>query len=688
MIPQRIFRLSNVDEQADVANLLLSREWLVTNGLSGYASGTTGNVNTRGYHGILISAEAEPLGRIMVVKNLSEQLRFSYDSTVSITGEETEPGVIDIPGAGQLREFRLENGLPIWRYKIRDVEIERTIFMLHRQNTVYVNYRILCAPGTVQLELRPFVSFTPLQESDYPQALPFALHMQNDRYEVSAGEKLPLLRMSLRKERAYFVTEGGMSRDTFFRTDAERGYEARHVSWTPGFFHMPITPGEEITLILSTESWVNIEAMSPSEALAFEHQRRWGLVERAEASAQSGIAAELVLAADQFLFEPRGRLRDKVQAHAMDDNVRAVIAGYHWFTDWGRDTMIALEGLTLTTGRYSDARGILRTLNRYVHNGLIPNFIPEGADEGVYHTADATLWYFHALARYLAYTGDRATLRFLLPSLVSIIEHHINGTSYGIHVDTADGLIVQGEEGYQLTWMDAKVDDWVVTPRRGKAVEINGLFYNALCLLAEWLGAEGEAGRATKYKAHAEKLRRSFNERFWFEGGNFLYDVVDGENGDNSACRPNQLISFSLEYPVLDKKYWQPVIEIVQQKLLTPVGLRTLSPGHPDYKSKYFGDLRARDAAYHQGTVWPWLIGPFIDAYLALNPDKKEAGRKFLEGFIPHLDEACIGSISEICDAAKPFTPRGCISQAWSVAEVLRCWAKTSSPGNKEKVAP
>ena len=684
MIPQRVFRLSGTDEQTDAAAVLLSREWLVTNGLGGYASGTIGNVNTRRYHGMLVSAEAEPLGRMIIVKNLSEQLRFSYNKAVSITGEEREPGVIDIPGAGQLREFRLECGIPVWRYQAEKVEIERTIFMLHRQNTVYVQYRILSAPKAVQLELRPFVSFRPLQEEDYSLAPPFSLHMQHDRYEVSAGEKFPLLRMSLPNERAYFVTEGGMSRDNFLRKEAERGYEAQHVSWTPGFFHMPITSGQEITLILSTESWTNIEALKPAEALDFEHQRRSGLIERAASPVRSGMAAELVLAADQFLFEPRGRLRDKVQAHAMDDTVRAVIAGYHWFTDWGRDTMIALEGLTLTTGRYADARGILRTLNRYVHDGLIPNFMPEGAEQGVYHTADATLWYFHALDRYLAYTDDRATLRVLLPSLVDIVEHHVKGTRFGIRVGADDGLLIQGEEGYQLTWMDAKVAGWVVTPRRGKAVEINGLFYNALCLLAEWLEAEGESGASMKYKEHAGKLRASFNDRFWFEGsgegGGYLYDVIDGENGDDSACRPNQLISFSLKYPVLNEKYWQPVIEVVQQKLLTRAGLRTLSPDHPDYKPRYFGDLRARDAAYHQGTVWPWLIGPFIDAYLALNPDNRQAAREFLVGFAPHLDEACIGSISEICDATEPFTPRGCISQAWSVAEVLRCWAKTSCP--------
>ena len=676
-IPARDFVPSHKDEQSDIVDTL-NREWLVTNGLGGYASSTIGGVNTWRYHGMLISAEAEPLGRILVVKNLSEQLRFADGRISSITGEETEPGLIDVPGARQLTEFRLEYGIPTWRYKVEDIEIERTIFMPHRQNTVYVTYKILSAPQPVQLELRPYLLFR-AHEADYnPQPLPFALHMRDHRYEVSAGEGLPRLRMSLQSERTFFVTEGGMSRDTFFRKDAERGYEAKGALWTPGFFHVQVTSGQELTLVLSTEEWSGIEAMKPAEALSFEHERRMRLIERAEPAVQTGVPAELVLAADQFLFEPKGRLRDKVQAQAMDDKVRAVIAGYHWFTDWGRDTMISLEGLTLTTGRYSDARGILRTLNRYVRDGLIPNYIPEGSDEGVYHTTDATLWYFHALDRYLSYTDDRVTLRLLLPSLTNIIDHHIKGTRFGIRVDANDGLITQGEEGYQLTWMDAKVDGWVVTPRRGKAVEINGLFYNALSLLSEWLEAEGDADAAQLYKDHADRLKKSFNARFWYEGGKYLYDVIDGENGDDSACRPNQLLSFSLKYPVLDKKHWGDVVATVQEKLLTPVGLRSLSPDHPNYKPRYFGDLRARDAAYHQGTVWPWLIGPFVDAYLAQNPDDKATARGFLKGFVDHLDEACIGSISEICDATEPFTPRGCISQAWSVAEVLRCWAKTS----------
>lgn len=673
--PVRIFKPKRGEHED-----LLSREWLVTNGMGGYASATIGGVSTWRYHGLLLSAQPTPLGRIMVVKDLSEQLRFADGHVVSITGEEPNEGRLNMPATEHLEEFRLEYGIPTWRYKVENVEIERTIFMPHRQNTVFITYKILSAPEKIQLELRPYVLFSPHEAGYDPNAapLPFSLHMTDHHYEVSAGPKLPHLRMSLQSERTFFVTEGGMQRDLYFRKDAERGYDARSATWTPGFFHVAVTSGQELTLALSTENWASIEALKPAEALNFEIERRMRLIERALPEVQSDIASELVLAADQFLFEPQGRLRDKVQAMATDDKVRAVIAGYHWFTDWGRDTMISLEGLTLTTGRFSDARGILRTLNRYVRNGLIPNYMPEGADEGVYHTVDATLWYFHALDRYLHYTNDRTTLRLLLPSLANIIEHHCKGTRYNIRVDADDGLLTQGEEGYQLTWMDAKVDGWVVTPRRGKAVEINGLFYNALKLMQQWHEEEGKPEEAERYEGLAEKLRKSFNEKFWFEGGQYLYDVIEGDNGYDSACRPNQLISFSLKYPVLDKKHWQSVLDVVKEKLLTPVGLRSLSPDHPDYKPTYFGDLRARDAAYHQGTVWPWLIGLYIDAYLAQHPGDKKTARGFLDGFSQHLDEACIGSISEVCDATSPYLPRGCISQAWSVAEVLRCWAKTA----------
>ena len=406
--------------------------------------------------------------------------------------------------------------------------------------------------------------------------------------------------------------------------------------------------------------------------------RRASLLASAPPQAQTGPGAELTLAADQFLITPVGRVEDAARARAAGDEVRTVIAGYHWFTDWGRDTMIGLEGLTLTTGRKNQAGWILRTFAYYVRDGLIPNMFPEGQKEGLYHTADASLWFFHALHRYLELTGDTATLQLILPKLVDIIEHHIRGTLFGIGMDPADALLRQGAEGYQLTWMDAKVGDWVVTPRRGKAVEINALWYNALLLLAGWLREAKDEARAASLEGIAARVRESFNRRFWYEEGGYLYDVADAEKGgDDSSCRPNQVMAISLDHPVLDEARWAPVMDVVTKRLLTPVGLRSLAPGGPDYKAKYFGDLRARDAAYHQGTVWAWLIGPYIDAWLKLHPGREKEARQFLTGFIPHLNEQCIGSISEVFDAEPPYTPRGCIAQAWSVAEVLRCWVKT-----------
>jgi predicted glycogen debranching enzyme len=436
--------------------------------------------------------------------------------------------------------------------------------------------------------------------------------------------------------------------------------------------------GQAITLVASTEAWEVVQASNPYEAYAAEHERRRRLITNADPRAQTGTGAELVLAADQFIITPAGRVEDAVRARAAGDEVRTVIAGYHWFTDWGRDTMIGLEGLTLTTGRNLQARYILRTFGHYVRDGLIPNMFPEGENAGLYHTTDATLWFFHAIARYVEVTQDLTTLRVLLPQLVDIVDHHLKGTRFGIGVDPKDGLLTQGAEGYQLTWMDAKVDDWVVTPRRGKAVEINALWYNALRLLEAWIREEQGAEAARPLGEHADRAYRSFNERFWYEKGGYLYDVIDGEKGDDPSCRPNQVFAISLPNPVLDRARWEPVLEVVRNRLLTPVGVRSLAPGEPDYKHCYNGDLRSRDAAYHQGTVWGWLIGPFVDAWLKLHPEERTRARRFLEGFIPHLNEACIGSISEIFDAEPPFTPRGCVAQAWSVAEVLRCWTRTA----------
>jgi predicted glycogen debranching enzyme len=351
--------------------------------------------------------------------------------------------------------------------------------------------------------------------------------------------------------------------------------------------------------------------------------------------------------------------------------------------------MISLEGLALCTGRARDAAAILRAFARHVRDGLIPNLFPEGDAEGLYHTADATLWMFHAVDRYVRTTGDRQLLRRLLPVLRDVVAHHQRGTRFGIGVDPEDGLLRQGEQGYQLTWMDAKVEGWVVTPRRGKAVEINALWFNALSNLARWLEEEGEGEAARAAAGAAARARASFNRRFWDAAGRQLYDVVDGEDGrDDPACRPNQLLAISLPSPVLERERWAPVLETVRDRLLTPVGLRSLSRDHPDYKASYHGDLRTRDAAYHQGTVWSWLIGPWVDAWLRVHPGDLEGARRALDGLVGELGQACLGQISEVFDAEPPFTPRGCVAQAWGVAELLRALLRVAGDQVRSSSGP
>jgi predicted glycogen debranching enzyme len=686
-----VLRIPWVAGQPGNNDLLLSREWLVANGLGGYASGTIGGVAARRYHSLLIAALPAPLGRQVMLNQVSEMLRLPDGTIFMLGGQErvlrsedggkpTRRGLLELHGADYLTEFRLDMGLPVWRYDINGIVFEKRILLPHRQNTVHINYRLLSGEGPVRLKLRPAVHLRPHESNvSHQDAGPYKLTSIDRRLELSGRSELPPLRFYLHGKRPAFTIDSGRLDDLFYRVEESRGYDHLGHLWTPGYFRVDLLADQEATLVASTEPWEAILALTPAEAFEAETERRRRLVSAAPSEVRTGPARELVLAADQFIITPAGRIQDAARARASGDEVRAVIAGYHWFTDWGRDTMIGLEGLTLTTGRHVEAGYILRSFAHYVRDGLIPNYFPEGENEGVYHTADASLWYFHAVDRYLAATNDRATLRAILPKLQEIIAAHLAGTRFGIGVDPADGLLRQGAKGYQLTWMDAKVGDWVVTPRRGKAVEINALWYNALRLMETWVAQELGKAAAAPLADHAQRAGRSFNERFWYSEGHYLYDVIDGENGDDSACRPNQLFAISLPHPVLAQPRWEAVITRVRDELLTPVGLRSLAPGHPDYKAKYYGDLRARDAAYHQGTVWGWLIGPFIDAWLRIHPDDKPGARKLLRGFVEHLGEAGVGSISEVFDAESPFTPRGCIAQAWSVAEVLRCWALTAS---------
>ena len=669
-------------EDPSESELLLTREWLVTNGLGGYASGTVSGVITRGFHGYLIAALPAPFGRMMMFNDLVEKLELPNGNVVQLGGEERAGTPVQLHGADFLSEFRLDMGLPVWRYTAGGITLERRLMMPRAQNTVYVQYRILTGEGTVRLSLRPSVHFRPHNApvSEHFQTSYALCVLEENQYEISSDTSLPPLRFLLYGAGAALTVDRLHIEEVQYRIEESRGYAARGDLWSPGYLHLHLAKGSDATLVASTEPWDVLRAMPPDEALDSEYDRRRRLLVEAHPLAQDGMAAELVLAADQFVITPTGRVQDTARARAAGDEIRSVIAGYHWFTDWGRDTMISLEGLTLITGRHVEAAYILRTFAHYVRDGLIPNLFPEGKTEGLYHTADATLWFFHAIGRYLEYTGDRSILRRVLPKLMGIVECHLRGTRFGIHVDPKDGLLAQGAEGYQLTWMDAKVDDWVVTPRRGKAVEINGLWYNALKLLERWLIEEDRGDAAPAIAEHAEQARESFNRRFWYEQGGYLYDVVDQESGgDDPALRPNQLFAFSLDHPILDETKWKPVLDVVAHQLLTPLGLRSLAPGHPDYKSRYYGDLRSRDAAYHQGTVWSWLIGPYIDCWLKVYPDDTAQAHRCLQGFVPHLGEACVGSISEVFDAEAPFTPRGCVAQAWGVAEVLRSWVKVES---------
>jgi predicted glycogen debranching enzyme len=677
-------RLSFADTDPRDAGPKVSREWLVTNGLGGFAAGTVAGVPTRRYHGLLVAALPAPLGRIIMLNHLAEWLRLRDGSRFEIGGRERPGGVLEWPGVQHLVEFRLEDGLPVWRYEVGGASLEKRVLMPHGQNTVHVTYRVLSAEGPIRLKLRPAFHVRPLEGSVHdPMGEPYTVTAVQDRLEISSDQGYPPLRLKILGSRASFALDGGSVVTVRYRDEGERGYAEVGDLWSPGYASVDVTEDGGASLVASTEAWDTIGALTSEEAHAAEAERRLRLLAATAPAAQSGLGAELTLAADQFVITPTGRREDAARARATGEELRSVIAGYHWFTDWGRDTMISLEGLACATGRFGEAAQILRTFAHYVRDGLIPNMFPDGSTEGLYHTADASLWFFHAVDRYLRTTGDRTLLPSLLPRLADVARCHLEGTRFGIHVDPKDGLLIQGADGYQLTWMDAKCNGWVVTPRRGKAVEINALWYNALRLLEDWTRQTGGEEAARPLSARAQQCRRSFNERFWYAEGGHLYDVVDSPElggADDPACRPNQLFAISLPHPVLDESRWAAVVETVREELLTPVGLRSLSPRHPDFKATYHGDLRTRDAAYHQGTVWAWLIGPFIDAWLKVHPGDRAGARRFLDGFGPHLAEACVGSISEVFDAVPPFTPRGCVAQAWSVAEVLRCWVMTAEP--------
>lgn len=622
------------------------REWLETNGIGGFASGTVSGIRTRRYHALLTAATRPPLGRISTLSK--------YEETLVVGGERFElsanryPGKIHPEGFQYLTSFRLDP-FPVWTYEAGGVVIEKRLFMPHGQNAVVCIWELKSKAKNVSFELRPlssFVDYHHLQHAD--PRFDAAFEEAKGSIRLRPYEDLPELHIG---HNALAVEKTGYWYHDFeLAIEEERGFDFREDLFQP--FEMKFDLSKPAVAIAATEP---VESKKAAKLEAAERKRRADLI--AKAGAETDFEMQLVLAADQFIVA-RG-------------SGHTIIAGYPWFSDWGRDTMIALPGLTLATGRPEVARSIILEFANHISEGMLPNRFPDAGDTAEYNTVDATLWYFEAIRAYAEETGDYDLVEEeLYAKLADIIAWHLRGTRYSIHLDT-DGLLYAGEPGHQLTWMDAKIGDLVITPRIGKPVEIQALWYNALRIMADLADRFGHDEDKQRFVAMADLAKLSFNGLFWNEDEQCLYDVIADGTGDG-AIRPNQIVAVSLAHPILERRRWKPVVDKVREELLTPVGLRSLSPNDPAYVPHYLGSPFARDSAYHQGTVWGWLIGPFIDAFRKACAEEESEVAAMLSGFEAHLREAGLGQVSEIFDAEPPHAPRGCPAQAWSVAELLR----------------
>jgi predicted glycogen debranching enzyme len=633
----------------------ISREWLETNGIGGFACSTVIGLNTRRYHALLTAATRPPAGRVVLLSKLEE--------TVIIDGQRHDlstnqySGAVHPQGFANIEEFRLDP-FPTVTFHVNGVRIEKSLFMVHGQNTTVIQYRVENREQTsppIQLELRPLIAFRDYHALTHENgSLNRDVHHHHERLvSVRPYGDLPNLYFSHDAEEV--SAEGYWYKNFEYAIERERGLDSAEDLFNPLVLRFDLTERDVATVIASTETPdVSFAGMLRQQ----EMDRRTQIA--AEAPADDDLVCTLTAASDQYIVN-RG-------------DQKTVIAGYPWFTDWGRDTMIALPGLTLATGRFEIARSILREFARHVDRGMLPNRFPDAGEIPEYNTIDATLWYFEAVRSLLQYTSDYAFVRdHLYPVLSDIIDWHIKGTRYGIKMDE-DGLIASSDPSVQLTWMDAKIGDWVVTPRNGKAVEIQALWYNALRTMADIAIRIDIPADVRKYSSLAERAQRSFNALFWNEQGGDLYDAVLGDKGD-PTMRPNQILAVSLKHSMLSMERAAAVVDRVERELFTPYGLRSLSPADAKYRGRYEGDSVTRDSSYHQGPVWGWLLGPFIDAYFKVHGTGKKTlaqVRQWLQIFSGHLTEAGVGQVSEIFDGDPPHRPRGCFAQAWSVAEILR----------------
>lgn len=641
-----------------------SREWLVTNGIGGYASGTIAGMLTRRYHGLLMAALEPPLGRTLMVTKIDETAE--YDGIYPESGKfyplyanRWADDTVESFGHYYLNRFHLEGTTPVWTYGIGNALLEKRIWMQPGANTTYIQYRLVRATGPMSLEAKAFVDYREYHSTTIMQDWQPDIQMSSGRLKIQMfADATPFYLMS---DRAILIPQFDWYEDFYLNMEDYRGQpdvEEDHIY--AALIRMTLRPGESVTLVATTDAETGVDGDAAyAERQAYER----ALLDQADLP---DSLHQLVLAADQFVVK---------RPTARDDNGRSIIAGYHWFGDWGRDTMIALPGLTLATNRSDVAASILRTYAQFVDQGMIPNRFPDEGERPEYNTVDATLWYVEALRAYHAATGNDELVRELYPVLQEMIKWHQRGTRYSIHMDDMDGLLYAGEPGSQLTWMDAKIDEWVVTSRIGKPVEINALWYNALCIMGDFARLLGES--ANLYDDLAEKAKAGFS-RFWYAKMGYCYDVVDGPDDYDGSLRPNQLLAVSLPHTPLTAEQQRSVVDACARHLLTAHGMRSLSPDDKNYIGHYGGDRYKRDGAYHQGTVWAWLIGPFVSAHLRVYQDNEQA-RSYLEPLMFHLAEHGVGSISEIFDGDAPFKPRGCIAQAWSVAELLRAWQNTEN---------
>ncbi len=651
------------------------REWLVTNGIGGFASGTVAGVFTRRYHGLLFAALKPPLGRTLLVSGVQEIVECG-GRQYGLGTNRWMGGAVSPQGFRLIESFRLDGTTPVWTYACADALIEKRIWMEHGANTTYVSYRLRRSCMPLRLTLKALVNYR-----DY-HATTHAGDWRMDVRSAPAATGLEIRAFDgatpffLLSEDFAAATAHDWYRNFHLAVAHYRGLDDTEDHLHAGTFTATLAPGQEVALVASTDATARADAGAAFKRhLARERSLldRWSASNPVCASTAPAWVRQFVLAADQFIV---------TRPLSDDPDALSVIAGYPWFGDWGRDTMIALPGLAISTGRPEIARGILRTFARFVDRGMLPNVFPDAGSAPEYNTADAALWFFEAVRHYHAATLDDEFLREVFPVLAEMIDWHIRGTRYSIHVN-ADGLLYAGEPGVQLTWMDAKIGDWVVTPRIGKPIEINALWYNALMTMRSF--ARRLKKPTATYEASAKRVRASF-QRFWNEQAGYCYDVIDGPAGLDASLRPNQVFAVSLPESPLAPEQQRAIVDACARELLTSHGLRSLSPNHPDYRGHYGGTPLERDSAYHQGTVWGWLLGPFALVHLRVYEDPATAA-SFLAPMADHIKVHGMGSASEIFDGDPPHTPRGCIAQAWTVAEILRAWLASAAVKTQTETA-